>query len=79
MLTTCLICKQTRLTPLRYPYTSVENPFHIKQILQCPNCGFAQADPMPSEKVLNDFYEKGEYWHDSLSSMVPYAISQLFE
>lgn len=47
-----------------YPGLNKGNFLDVEKIKKCDHCGLFYAWPMPKEKAVNDYYEKGWYYHD---------------
>lgn len=74
----CIVCSGKVSQELPYPYLSKTNPFKIEYIRQCSQCGFGQANPMPTGQMLEQFYSSGEYWHDSIQSLILHSNQSAF-
>ncbi|MDA9982548.1 class I SAM-dependent methyltransferase [Gammaproteobacteria bacterium] len=65
----CLFCaseKQERLGNYRDKARSMnsDSPFYDALIYECDACGVAYAYPLPSEKVIREYYSSVRYWKE---------------
>ncbi len=63
LVTSCLLCGGVKLVRTPYPKKGSEKAdITFENVAVCQDCGFGRAEPVLSQKQLDEFYEKGLYW-----------------
>lgn len=60
----CLLCGHVERTPMPRVVNAVARHNTPQTSVACARCAFVQADPLPDEDTLSEYYRRGQYRRD---------------